>query len=259
MICRLCDTDNLKFYYSQGNSNQYKFYKCKTCGLVNYDLAGGLDQEKYGGKYITPALEKHKQNLTQRATFEFIRQHIDITGRALDIGCGNGKLLLLLRDSGWDVTGMELLESYAKKIIEDYKIEIIIADFLQYCFDNHKYDLVLLKHVLEHLPDPILTMTKLNNLLKDGGYLIMEFPNIESLEFKFKRLLSRVGLYRKKYRAGYKPGHCNEFSKDAFKYLLNLTGFDLIIWELYSNKAGSSKLFTKLNIGSKARVLVKKK
>lgn len=259
MQCRICKSDDLRYYYSQGDKNQYKFYKCRNCGLVNYDLEGGLDQEKYGGTYISPYLEDHKQNVTQGATFNFIQENIQETGKVLDIGCGNGKLLLLLREAGWEVNGMELLPEYAKKIESEHNIEMVVGDFLEYKTDDKKYDLVILRHVLEHLPDSVLAMNKLNALLKQNGHLVMEFPNIESVEFKFKRFLSRLGLHKKKYKPDYKPGHCNEFSRSSFKYLVDHTGFELLSWELYSNKSGSSKLLTKLNIGSKARVLVKKK
>ncbi len=52
MKCRLCDSGNLRLYYTQGNNSEYKFYKCNNCDLVNYDLAEGLNQSKYSYEYI---------------------------------------------------------------------------------------------------------------------------------------------------------------------------------------------------------------
>ena len=52
-----------------------------------------------------------------------------------------------------------------------------------------KYDLVILRHVLEYLTDSSLAMKKINQLLKPSGKKLLEFPNIESLEAKIKRVI----------------------------------------------------------------------
>ena len=65
---------------------------------------------------------------------------------------------------------MELSQQAADSIREDQGIEVVVSDFLQY--DNpesRKYDVVALRHVLEHLPDPILAMQKIAALLRDNG------------------------------------------------------------------------------------------
>lgn len=258
MNCRVCGNDNLKLHYSQGNMEEYKFYKCSTCKLINYDLTGGLDQSKYSGIYIDPADESNKQNITQSKSYNFIKNNIKSKGKLLDIGCGNGKILLLAKQDGWNVKGLELSKYYAETIMTRFGIQVEVSNFLEYnVTQDEKNDLVILRHVLEHLPDSILAMNKINQLLSSNGIALLEFPNIESLELKIKRLLTKFGV-KKKYKSGYKPGHCNEFCKESFSYLLNNTGFQLISWELYSNKSNANYFLTKFNISSKARVLIKK-
>lgn len=257
MKCRLCANDRLKLYYTQGNNSEYKFYKCHSCKLVNYDLSTGLDQSKYSYEYVSPEDESHKQNRTQSRSYNFIKNNIKNKGRLLDIGCGNGKILLLAKKDGWEVEGLELSKLYAERINAKYGISVKAANFLEYSFsEEDKYDLVILRHVLEHLPDSILAMKKINQLLNVGGSALLEFPNIDSLELKLKRLLQL--FIKKNYKQDYTPGHCNEFNKYSFLYLAEKTGFKVISWNLYSNKAEFSYLLTKFNISSKARVLVKK-
>lgn len=108
MECRLCGSGDLSLYYTQGNHDEYRYYRCARCGLVNYDLSGGLDQEKYGEVFTDPRDGRLKFNAGQSATFRFIRKHLREKGRLLDIGCGNGRLLMLARDAGWEVAGLEL-------------------------------------------------------------------------------------------------------------------------------------------------------
>lgn len=261
MKCRLCGNDNLKLYYTQGHENQFKYYKCPNCQLVNYDIAGGLNQMKYTEEvYIHPREESHKQNINQTATFNFIQKNVPQKGKILDIGCGNGKILVLAKDNGWQANGLELSESLARSINENFGIDVTVANFLEYKpDDSEKYDLVVLRHVLEHLPDSISAMKKINNLLKPGGYCVMEFPDIESYEMKLKRFMEKTGIHKKKYRKDYVPGHSNEFSKPAFEYLLDRTGFTLLKWENYSSKDILNAIYKFIPFGAKARVLIKKK
>ena len=260
MNCRLCGSEHLRLYYTQGNKNQYKFFKCENCKLVNYDISIGLDQQKYTSSYVHPENEMHKQNIDQTATYNFIKKRISQQGKLLDIGCGNGKLLLLAKNDGWKVAGIELSQSAADTIQDNFGIKVDAVDFLEYKIDTKKaYDVVVLRHVLEHLPDSILAMSKINLLLKKNGYAILEFPNIEGLDLKFKRFLSKTGIHKKKYSINYQPGHCNEFCKKSFLFLTKKTNFDLIEWKTYSSKSLLNLLYGKMNIGNKARVLIKKK
>ena len=261
--CRLCGSQNLELYYTQGNNNQYKFYKCVNCKLVNYALSTGLNQEKYAEIYINPQDHKHKHNLGQTEAYNFIKRHIDKPRRLLDIGCGNGKLLFLAQKDGWKVKGLELSGFLADSIKKAVGIDVEVSNFLEYKIsENDIFDVVVLRHVLEHLPDSVLAMNKINAILKTGGYAALEFPNIEAFDLKFKRFLGEIGLHKKKYSPDYKPGHCNEFCKDSFEFLLAKTGFKLEIWYTYSSKPFFKPLFNLLynifNSGNKARVLIRK-
>lgn len=260
MNCRLCGSESLYLFYQQGNNGQYHFYRCKSCRLVNYDLRGGLDQKKYTYTFVDPSLHLHKQYKGQKKTFEFIARHIPQPGTLLDIGCGNGSLLLVARDHGWKVTGMELSEMYASELQKRYGINIITANFLSYIPDKEEsYDLVTLRHVLEHLPDPVLAMQKINALLREGGIALLEFPNIDGAEARFKRFLEKSRLHKRKYQDDYFPGHCHEFSEKPFRLLCDMTGFQVVLWETYSSKTTFNWLNRLLKTGSKARALIQKR
>jgi 2-polyprenyl-3-methyl-5-hydroxy-6-metoxy-1,4-benzoquinol methylase len=261
MKCRLCGNNNLTLYYTQGNENQFKFYKCRHCKLVNYDLSTGQDQNKYSGeKYIDPDDDSQKTNKDQSDNYRFINKKLKRKGRLLDIGCGNGKLLLLAKDDGWDVKGLELSKFLADSIKKKYMLNVAVSDFLTYKpAKDDQYDIVVLHHVLEHLPDSILAMKKINALLNPRAYAVLSFPDIEGYELKIKRCLLNIGLRKKKYKNNYKPGHSNEFCKESFTYLLDKTGFELIKWQHYSSKSILNIFYKLTNFGSKVRVLIRKK
>lgn len=259
MICRLCGGETLKLWYTQGNRNEFKFYRCQACRLVNYDVSSGVDQGKYADVYVDPHDKLAPRNKGQSSTAQFITSHLNSRGKALEIGCGNGRVLLLLRNAGWDVRGLELSDFLAKAVKETLDIDVDTADFLQYHPQkNRSYDLVVLRHVLEHLPDCVPALKFIHALLTPGGYAVMEFPNIDALGLGWKRLLRKTGIYRKRYPKNYVPGHVNEFSRKPFEILAEKTGFEVLVWETYSLKPLHNFFYTRLPIGNKARTIIRK-
>ena len=52
--CRLCGCTELHLFYTLGNAQQFRYFRCSGCGLANYDLAGGLDQGQYTTIFVDP-------------------------------------------------------------------------------------------------------------------------------------------------------------------------------------------------------------
>ena len=222
-------------------------------------MSTGFDQEKDTKYFIDPRDDKHKTNIVQEQTYNFIKRYIAKPGKLLDIGCGNGRLLLIARKDGWEVGGIELLSFRADSIKKTTGIEVKVCNFLKYeVAENESYDLIVLRHVLEHLPDCILAMNKIDSLLKNNGYAVLEFPNTDGLDSRFKWFLRRNGIYRKRFSPDYIPHHCNEFCKESFEFLLAKTGFRIVIWQTYSSNELLSPLYNVLKFGSKTRTVIRK-
>jgi 2-polyprenyl-3-methyl-5-hydroxy-6-metoxy-1,4-benzoquinol methylase len=217
------------------------------------------NQEKYAEVYPEPFTKESNKGAFE--SYKFIRSKNIPKGTYLDIGCGNGALLHLAKKEGWEVEGLELFEFLANKIKETLNIDVYVKNFLDFDISDfhNKYDLISLRHVLEHLPDSNLALTNINKMLKKDAYALFEFPNIEAFSFNLKRFLSKTGIYSKKYNDSWVPGHCNEFSIDPWKYLLDKTGFELISWQTYSLKPLNNMLYGVFNSGNKVRTLIRKK
>ncbi len=259
MECRLCGSNNMKLHYTQGNNDEYKFYLCDDCGLVNYDLSGGLNQEKYAEVYNDPFDIDSQINTAQKISFDYFSKYAQNSGVFLEIGCGNGYLLSLAQNFGHEVQGLELSGFLAKSIKETLGIDVKVDNFLSDndLFDK-KFDYVILRHVLEHLPDSVFALNKINNLLKPGGIALLEFPNINAFKFKTQRLKQKIGLSKKKYKKKFVPGHCNEFSRKSFKYLSEKTGFEILSRQTYSYKPVNNMIYSIFPLGNKTRVVIRK-
>jgi SAM-dependent methyltransferase len=257
--CRVCGGNDLDFYYAQGNRAQFHYYKCRHCGLVNLDLANGLDQEQYTEDLADPRDDSVRQHREIDASFDFIRRFVPGPARLLDIGCGNGRLLHVAQRAGWQVKGIELSARAAELVTELLGVEAVAANFLemQNADESESYDVVCLRHVLEHLPDSKLAMSKIRALLRPGGYALLEMPNIEGFDKRLKRWINQHGLHRRRFSEDFVAGHCNEFCRESFEYLVTTSGFSLLHWETYSKKALTNLLYRHVHIGNKARALIR--
>lgn len=256
--CRLCGSHDLRLCMSDGRNRDLHYYRCRHCALWNYDLSLGLDQTQYTERYVSPLDPDHKSNKDVAQSWRFLKPHLAETGRIMDIGCGNACLLHLAREAGWQVQGMELSASAAEAIRRDQGIDVTVANFLEYeNAEGQRYDVVVLRHVLEHLPDSVLAMQKIAALLKPGGLALLEFPNTRSFSYALKRFLKNRGLRNRKYSDAWRPGHCNEFCRQSFEVLLQKTGFELVVWQTYTSKPLADAFYRLFPVASKARALVR--
>lgn len=258
--CRLCGGNDLSLYHAMGNDGQFRYFKCPRCRLVNYDLSTGLEQAHYDEPDKDPMDDSERWNFDKDQSFAFLGKYLSPPGRLLDIGCGNGRLMYVARRAGWDVKGLELSPVMAKLVRKRLGAAVVVADFTDVApedIDAGKFDVICLRHVLEHLPNCLLAMRKIKALLATRGYVLIELPNVESVSKKLKRLLTRCGLRKPVYPEDMAIGHANEFCRASFEYLLGATGFELVRWETYSRKPLSNVIYNRIHVGSNARALIR--
>jgi 2-polyprenyl-3-methyl-5-hydroxy-6-metoxy-1,4-benzoquinol methylase len=99
-------------------------------------------------------------------------------GKVLEVGCSTGLMLSLLKDRGWEVTGVEISKT-AGEVAEKRGIKIYQQKFEKIKFDQ-KFDLIIFNHTLEHVEDFKTVLVKSRALLKPKGYLYVDLPNFGS-------------------------------------------------------------------------------
>ncbi len=102
-------------------------------------------------------------------------------GALLDVGCGRGLFLDIMKKDGWHVTGVEFNEetaSYANKV---YEIDVITPQSMM-AVPDESYDVITIFHVLEHMKDPAAVLRTCRRLLKKHGLLVIAVPNVSSLQ-----------------------------------------------------------------------------
>ena len=97
----------------------------------------------------------------------------------LDIGCGNGSLLKQAKDLGWNVMGVEM-DPLAVEHCNSKGLDVIQGDF-NTIKDTNKFDCVVLRHVIEHVIDPLSLIDIALSNLSPSGLLWIQWPNPNSL------------------------------------------------------------------------------
>lgn len=100
-------------------------------------------------------------------------------GKLLDVGCGSGNALMLAKNLGWDVTGLEI-DSNAVKAAREQGFNVIEGDYRKLEQFEESFDCVICSHVLEHVHQPLMLLTLLSKTLKSQGTLLLSLPNAKS-------------------------------------------------------------------------------
>jgi SAM-dependent methyltransferase len=116
------------------------------------------------------------------------RRHGPPQGRVLELGCGMGHLLAWLTDPyrvfGCDINPWAL--SKAKRNVPQGNFLLFSGDE-SYTFPEAVFDIVIAKHVVEHLSHPEHAIAEMSRVLKPGGLLILATPNLSSHMRKRKK------------------------------------------------------------------------
>lgn len=136
-------------------------------------------------------------------------------GRLLDLGCGSGGWLRIMRELGWQVEGLDFDEN-AVKAAREHGLKVFLGSLEQQRFPDNTFDAITLSHVIEHVPDPTETLRECLRILKPAGRIVLITPNGASLSHL---------LFKESWRGLEPPRHLHIFSMEALQQLLVNAGF----------------------------------
>jgi len=137
-------------------------------------------------------------------------------GKILDIGCGRGLFLDVMRRGGWDTLGTEFNEETASYAIKTYGLKVLPGDIAQHKLLTENIDVININQVLEHLKNPNKVIQESYRLLKKGGMLIISVPDIRSPQF---------AISKKKWFLLDLPFHLFHFTEEGLCALLSKNKF----------------------------------
>ena len=115
--------------------------------------------------------------------FPLIEQYMEITPetKVFEIGCRDGGVLMPFYERGCFITGLDLVEYplvQARQNYELFRSNFICEDIHTYITSNReeKFDVIILKDTLEHIPDQGRLISNLKNILSEKGIIYFGFP-----------------------------------------------------------------------------------
>jgi SAM-dependent methyltransferase len=156
-----------------------------------YAAKGSVLAERYNYRHLAPrrmpsalAWVPLPARLHDRLTHELdVLLHPFVPGGSLlEVGCGAGKYLDLMRALGWPrVAGVDFSARAVAQARDVLGLEVYCGELPEQRFPADTFDAVSLSHTLEHVADPVGLLSEIRRVLKPGGRLAVVVPNAESL------------------------------------------------------------------------------
>jgi ubiquinone/menaquinone biosynthesis C-methylase UbiE len=99
--------------------------------------------------------------------------------RLLDIGCGNGAFVRAARAWGWDAEGVDP-DPNAAAVGRARGLPITVGSLPKIGYPEASFAAVTMSHSIEHLHDPLAGLREVRRVLRPGGTVWINTPNLSS-------------------------------------------------------------------------------
>ncbi len=219
--------DKVKDYFIlHGDSPDYEIIYCPNCAvafslpiLSDQDLALSYPEE-YEAYNTRKSFSGFLQILKYQSDLRLIKKKILKKENAslFEIGSGRGEFLAQAEKAGFKVEGIEPSPAGRRAAKKLFNLELRDGYASQIEF-NKKYDVIVMRHVFEHVNQSVQVLEKIKSGLADGGIIFLKLPRLDSWEEKFF----------KKYWHGYDlPRHRFHYSSEGIAKILKNLGFSRV-------------------------------
>jgi len=224
----------IQFEYLCGAT--YVLEECDDCGLVfQREIPNDFLMTKLYEEWIDPgiALEKHVETTSLDHYSGYAREIMMLIAyfktvpsemRLLDFGMGWGRWCMMANAFGCDSCGTELSETrieYAKS----HGVKVLKWEEVT----GHRFDVINLEQVLEHIPEPLETLRYLRGALKRQGLAKVSVPDGGDIKERLKICDWTAPKGSKKSLNAVSPlEHINCFNRRAITRMADIAGFEIV-------------------------------
>jgi 2-polyprenyl-3-methyl-5-hydroxy-6-metoxy-1,4-benzoquinol methylase len=144
--------------------------------------------------------------------------HPNTAARLLDVGCGSGAFLQVMKALGWQTVGLEP-DPKACEFARASGLDVHTGSLQNTTLEPASFDAITLNHVIEHLHDPKGDLDVCLRLLRPGGTLWITTPNLGSIGHR---------RYGKDWLHLDPPRHLVLFTLKSLEGLIQRSGFELL-------------------------------
>lgn len=256
--CPMCGGERATLLFHQTDrlyrttDKLFGIVRCERCGLMRLDPQPPPEELRryYPQSYwfapdrsIVTRLEETYRRVVLRGHVRFVARAMRTTsarGSLLDVGCGGGLFLGMMRQRGFQVTGLDTSRDAAAMAWRYHGVPAVVADLENAPFAPASFAGITMSHVLEHLPDPCVYLSAAHRLLKPDGRLVIFIPNASSLQFS---------LLGRRWNGLDVPRHLFDYRDRDVEKLLETMGFEVLRRSYFSLRDNPAGLATSLAPG----------
>ena len=243
-LCDLCGANDRELILSTPRLNG-PLVRCRDCSLYfvlsNGDLSGvptaasqmeWLSERALELDLVDPSVEERERPWRELAARERVEELLSFvaSGRLLEVGCSTGEFLFASGDH-FKATGIEADEG-SSGVARSRGLNCLTGSLPEAHLEAEGFDVVALYHTIEHLPSPKSAVGEAYRLLKRGGWLVIETPDIGSPWFTILGARWRQFI----------PDHRYFFTQETIRRLCIDAGFEVRSTRQVG-KAMSTRLF----------------
>lgn len=227
-FCPICSSKDNSFEFEKFG---VKILKCNSC-TVRYvekmpiDILDVYSSEKFeteiNSNILTDEQDNYKKERFGKERANLINSCLENknTPSILDVGCGSGWFLDLMKNNGMDVYGIEIVKPLNN--LASKKLGVEIYNKLLEDSPENKYDVITMFDLIEHVKDPAKLLEETKKRLKPGGIAVVFTPNFDSLAISTMREVSTLVT---------PVEHLYYFTKNSIEVLAKRVGLSVCFFE----------------------------
>ncbi|MGB0524007.1 MAG: class I SAM-dependent methyltransferase [Flammeovirgaceae bacterium] len=231
--CDFCKSTEFKVY---DKLNSWQIVKCSNCGFIftnprptlktlpNYYQEEYFKDERHYSKFYNEDGSIKVAGIDYHSRIADIEHHVQQRGNLLEIGCARGEFLKQMKARGWSVNGVEISEDASTYAREQNHIDVFCGTLEEYK-EEKLFDVICMYQTLEHVPHPQYVIERSFSLLKSGGIVVIEVPNVQAFDMKISKERTRLSYDL--------PRHLNHFYPSQLEKELKKCGFKTVDIDLH--------------------------
>ncbi len=234
-------------------SETFRIVECKQCRLIRlFPQPDPAELHRYYPRnyWFVPEptsigrLEEWYRRLVLRDHVRFVHRAIEDSGESgtvLDVGCGGGLFLAMLRGRGHSqVAGLDFSLDAAAAAGKHLHVPVACATLSRAPFARESCAAITMFHVIEHLFDPASYLDAAHALLRPDGRLILQAPNAACWQFL---------MLGQSWNGLDVPRHIFDYRDSDLENLLDACGFEVLRRKFFSLRDNPAGLATSLAPG----------
>lgn len=239
--CPVCSCEDWKVISRDLHTPSNRYLRCKGCRSAFCEIEPGRFDDVYDEYYeFEGSLENkyfyHESKRILRNTKWYLKRlgRFKNSGKMLDIGSGRGEFLYMAVKTGnYQCVGLDVSAKSAEYTKQLFGLDLIVSDFKAELFEQEKFDVIYMRHLIEHIQDPYRFLADVKAVCNPGAVVVVHLPNDLSFTNSFKRFVYRLGKSPECGSMVY-PYHLVGYNPYSLKFLFESAGFRHLETRTYS-------------------------